>query len=207
MSLTVTTNGGCTNNNSSGPIIVNAYQSPVASFSVNSTLLNLPYDALICTNLTTGANAYYWGFGDGNTSNAVNPSHLYTSVGIYQVQLIATSLYGCSDTAYAQVTTDADIVFPNAFTPNTDGGSGGTYDYSSLNNDVFFPYTSGVIDFKLQIYNRWGELIFESNNIKQGWDGYYRDRICQVGVYVWKAYAKLNNGKIFNKTGDVTLLK
>jgi gliding motility-associated-like protein len=64
-----------------------------------------------------------------------------------------------------------------------------------------------VVDFKFQIFNRWGELIFETFDIKQGWDGYYRGKLCQQDVYVWKAYLKLNNGKIFNKTGDVTLLR
>jgi gliding motility-associated-like protein len=207
VNLTVTTDAGCTNNNGASPIIVNAYPNPVASFTVNSTLLNLPYDVLVCTNQSSGATTYNWNFGDGNTSTAVNPSYLYTSVGEYLIQLIATSNFGCTDTAYAHVITDADIVFPNAFTPNTAGSSGGYYDPKSIDNDIFFPYSSGVIDFKFQIFDRWGELIFETDNIKQGWDGYYRDKPCQVGVYVWKAYAKLNNGKIFNKTGDVTLLK
>ena len=207
VNLTVTTNGGCTNNNSSAPIIVNAYPRPVAAFAINLALLNLPYDILVCTNQSTGAISYNWNFGDGNMSTAVNPNYLYTTIGNYEIQLIATSNFGCTDTAYAHVVTDADIVFPNAFTPNANGPSGGTYDPKSIDNDIFFPYTSGVIDFKFQIFNRWGELIFETDNIKQGWDGYYRDKPCQVGVYVWKAYAKLNNDKIFNKTGDVTLLK
>jgi gliding motility-associated-like protein len=207
VNLTVTTDAGCTSNNGTSPIVVYAYPNPVASFTINSNLLNLPYDVLVCTNQSTGAITYNWNFGDGNTSTSVNPSYLYTSVGEYLIQLIATSSFGCIDTAYAHVITDADIVFPNAFTPNTSGSSGGYYDPKSIDNDIFFPYSSGVIDFKFQIFDRWGELIFETDNIKQGWDGYYRDKPCQVGVYVWKAYAKLNNGKIFNKTGDVTLLK
>ena len=207
VNLTVTTNGGCTNNNTSLPIIVYAYPVPTASFSINNTLFNLPYDVLICTNQSTNAVTYNWSFGDGSTSSAVNPSYLYPLVGNYQIQLIATSLYGCIDTAYAQVTTDADVVFPNAFTPNTNGSQGSFYNPANYDNDIFYPFTSGVIEYKLQIFNRWGELVFETEDIKQGWDGYYRGVICQVDAYIWKAYVKLNNGKIFNKTGDVTLLK
>ncbi len=207
ISVTVTTGGGCTNNSSSAPIVVSAYPFPVASFSINSTYLNLPYDALVCTNQSSGAITYNWNFGDGGQSTEINPNHNYTSVGAFQIQLIATSQYGCSDTAYRQIITDADVVFPNAFTPNTNGPSGGYYIPGNLNNDIFFPYTSGVVDFKFQVFNRWGELIFETDNIKQGWDGYYRDKICQLDVYVWKAYVKLNNGKVFNKAGDVTLLR
>lgn len=207
VTLTVTTTGGCTNNNVGAPIVISAYPYPVAAFSVNSYLLNLPYDVLSCTNLSTGAVSYNWNFGDGSSSTLFSPNHNYTAVGIYTVQLIATSQYGCSDTAEVKITTDADVVFPNAFTPNSDGPSGGYYIPGNLDNDIFFPYTSGVIEYKFQIFNRWGELIFETEDIKQGWDGYYREKICQVGVYVWKAFVKLNNGKEFNKTGDVTLLR
>lgn len=207
ISLSVSTDGGCINSNASSPIVVNAYPYPVAQFSVNTHVLNLPYDVLTCTNQSTGAVTYNWNFGDGGSSSLTNPSYNYNTIGDFQIQLIATSQYGCSDTAYQQVITDADVVFPNAFTPNGDGPSGGYYVLGSLDNDIFFPYTSGVVDYKFQIFDRWGELIFETEDIKQGWDGYYRGKICQLGVYVWKAYVKLNNGKEFRKTGDVTLLR
>jgi gliding motility-associated-like protein len=207
VTVTVTTSGGCTNNNSSAPYLIHAYPFPVAAFNLNSTNLDLPYDALVTSNQSVGATTYYWTFGDGGSSTLFNPTYLYSSVGIYPVQLIASSAFGCSDTAYAEVTTNTDVVFPNVFTPDIDGSSGGFYDITSLTNDVFFPYTSGVVEFKLQIFNRWGELIFETRDIKQGWDGYYRGQLCQQDVYIWKAYVKLNNGKTFNKTGDVTLLR
>ena len=78
---------------------------------------------------------------------------------------------------------------------------------NNFSNDIFFPYSAGVIEFKIEIFNRWGEEVFESLDIKQGWDGYYRGQICQQDVYVWKANVKLNNGKMFHKSGDVTLLR
>jgi gliding motility-associated-like protein len=207
ITLTVSTGGGCTNNTNSAPIVVSAYPFPVASFTVNQTEFNLPYDELICTNLSTGAVSYNWSFGDGGTSTAVHPHYTYSTVGFYNIQLIATSPFGCSDTATVRVSTDASVVFPNAFTPNEDGTNDGYYIPGSLDNDIFFPYASGVIEYKFQVFNRWGELIFETEDFKQGWNGYYRGKICQIGVYVWKAYVKLNNGKTFNLTGDVTLLR
>ena len=207
VTLMVSTAGGCTTNNSTASFTVTAYPVPTAAFSVNSTNLNLPFDELILNNQSIGANSYNWSFGDAGTSTLFNPHYLYTSVGVFQVQLIAMSQFGCLDTAFAEITTDADVIFPNVFTPNSDGPSGGTYDINNLNNDIFFPYTSGVIEFKLEIFDRWGEEIFESLNIKQGWDGYYRGALCQQDVYVWKAYLKLNNGKKINKSGDVTLLR
>lgn len=207
VSLTVTTFGGCTNNNNSAPVTIFGYPIPTAAFTINSATLNIPAEQLICTNQSTGANSYSWNFSDGLTSTLLNPQHLYSVVGNFQVQLIASNQFGCSDTAVRTVTTDADVIFPNAFSPSTNGPNGGAYNLNNTDNNVFFPYTAGVSEYKMQIFNRWGELIFESNDINIGWDGYYRGVICPQDVYVWKAYMKLNNGKTFNKTGDVTLLQ
>ena len=203
--LTVTSDSGCVTTKSKSNFIM-VYPNPSALFSVNLTDLNLPDDELICTNQSVGASIYNWSFGDGGTSTLTDPHHAFTTVGALQIQLIASTPYGCSDTSQLEVTANADVIFPNAFTPSINGSSGGEYNKEALDNDVFFPYTYGVIEFKLEIFDRWGELIFESFDIKKGWDGYFKGRLCQQGVYVWKAYVKLNNGKVFNKSGSVTLL-
>ncbi len=207
VSLTVSTAGGCTSNNLSSPLMIIAHPIPTAAFSVSSIDLELPYDVLTLNNQSVGANSFYWEFGDTGTSTQFNPQYVYSSLGVFQVQLIAMSQYGCVDTAFAEITTNADVIFPNAFTPNPNGSQGGIYDINNLSNDIFFPYSSGVVEFKIEIFNRWGEEIFESLDIKQGWDGYYRGAICQQDVYIWKAYVKLNNGKVLHKNGDVTLLR
>ncbi|MDP2387136.1 MAG: PKD domain-containing protein, partial [Bacteroidota bacterium] len=207
VTLVITTDAGCTSNSSANPIVVNSNPSPTAGFTVNATEFNLPFDALHCTNSSIDAVSYSWDFGDGNYSSETGPTHLYTTVDHFQIQLVATNQFGCTDTAFQEVVTNADVIFPNIFTPNPGGPTGGSYTTGSLTNDVFFPYTSGVVEYKLEIYNRWGELIFESQDINIGWDGYYRNEMCPLGVYVWKAYIKLNNGKEFNKSGDVTLLR
>ncbi|MGB3949052.1 MAG: PKD domain-containing protein, partial [Bacteroidia bacterium] len=206
VSLTVTTSGGCTNNNSLSPQTINGYPYPTAAFSLNATELNLPYDVMQCINQSQGATSYVWNFGDGVSSTQDSPNYLYSSIGIFNVELIATTINGCSDTAYSMVTTNADIVFPSAFTPNVDASSGGEYDINSLTNDVFFPYTAGVVEYNLEIFNRWGEKIFESNDVKKGWDGYYNGKICQQDVYIWRAFLKLNNGKEYEKNGNLTLI-
>ncbi len=207
VSLIVSTDGGCTSNNGSSPVTIQAYPYPVAGFNINTTTLSLPADPLICTNTSSGANSYSWTFGDGGTSTVASPQYMYTSVGTFDILLIATNQFGCSDSATREVITDADVAFPNVFSPNPNGPGGGTYNINDLTNDVFFPFTAGVSEFKMQIFNRWGELIFESDDINIGWDGYYRGKMCPQDVYVWKAFLKLNNGKIYNKTGDVTLLQ
>ncbi|PBQ33749.1 hypothetical protein CNR22_18835 [Sphingobacteriaceae bacterium] len=207
VNLEVTTDRGCTNTNTSTPVIIHAYPKPFAAFVLNSDSLDLPYDILKATNQSTGAVNYNWTFGQDGNSSLHSPQFELQSLGDIKIQLIAISNYGCLDTAYRYVNTNADIVFPNAFTPNTNGSSLGAYSASSLSNDVFFPYTSGVTDYNLQIFNRWGELIFESTDLAYGWDGYYKGKLCQVGVYVWKANVHLSNGKKFRKSGNLTLLR
>jgi gliding motility-associated-like protein len=196
VSLTVNTDGGCTSNSAGAPYAIFNYPVPNAGFNVADDFLSLPYELLNCANTSTNAVSYNWDFGDGGTSTLTNPTHAYNLVGFFDITLTATNQYGCTDTEVKEITTDAEVVFPNAFSPNSD-----------FFNDVFFPFTSGVVDYKLEIFNRWGELIFVSTDVKTGWDGYYRGKVCTQDVYIYKAYLKLNNGKTYAMTGDVTLLQ
>jgi gliding motility-associated-like protein len=106
------------------------------------------------------------------------------------------------------------ILFPNAFTPNPTESNGGSYtleiqipNYRST--DVFYPVWHGVDKMKgyaLQIFNRWGQLIFRSNDIERGWDGYINGELAPQGTYIYKASGVFSNGKTFTKTGEISLL-
>jgi gliding motility-associated-like protein len=76
-----------------------------------------------------------------------------------------------------------------------------------LDNNVFYPVFAGVEDFQLQIYNRWGELLYESLDVNRGWDGRYKGTLVQQGVYVWRARVTFTDGKQVIKAGDLTLLR
>lgn len=209
VSLTATTDAGCTNNNAATPLTVTMNPVPNAAFSTNGTQFNIPFETTQFSNQSTpvGSLNFNWNFGDGTTSSLLNPSHLYNNLGTFNVQLIVTNQFGCKDTAFANIETVTEIKVPTAFTPNENGPNGGLYDINSLTNDVFFPYSSGVKEYTLSIFNRWGELIFETKDFKQGWDGYYRGKLCPQAMYVWKIDLIWDNGKKFNKVGDVTLLR
>jgi gliding motility-associated-like protein len=188
---------------------------PTAGFFASPLVVSALSDPVNCINVSTGATSYIWDFGDGSTDNTVNPSHVYSTPGTYQITLTAISAFGCQNmftlpgTILVESTTE--ITVPNAFTPNTGGSTGGStgglYDPTSLSNDIFHPNVKGVKKYQLSIYNRWGELIFESLDPEIGWDGFYRDELCQQGVYVWKIKATSNTGEVITKTGDVTLLR
>ncbi|TAJ04399.1 hypothetical protein DMA11_23850 [Marinilabiliaceae bacterium JC017] len=91
---------------------------------------------------------------------------------------------------------------------NPNGPNGGHYVYGEKENYVFYPFVQeGIEEYNLQIFTRWGELIFESTDLHVGWDGYYRGKLASQGVYIWKVVCKLGTGALVVKTGDVTLLR
>ncbi|PKP23105.1 MAG: hypothetical protein CVU05_00840 [Bacteroidetes bacterium HGW-Bacteroidetes-21] len=205
--LTLTTTQGCTSNSQGYPLEIFAFEKPTASFNVNATTVYLPNEPVICTNTSQDALAYWWSFGDGYTTTQEHPRHTYSQLGVYTITLIATNTYTCSDTATIEIDATSDIIFPNVFTPNPDIAPGGVYDVNDYSNQIFFPFASGIEEFKMQIFNRWGELIFETNDIAIGWDGYYRGDLCQQDVYVYKATAIFIDGHKVEKVGDILLLR
>jgi gliding motility-associated-like protein len=157
------------------------------------------------SNTSVGADNYIWNFGDGQTSTIENPSHYYTNTsnGIV-VQLIAISDLGCIDSTSITIPYEEAEVFwvPNSFTPDADE-----------HNQVFFPvFTSGFdpYNFEMLIFDRWGELVFESHNANLGWDGSYgpNARKAQDGTYTWKiSFKSLYNDKRKSVLGHVTLMR
>jgi gliding motility-associated-like protein len=161
-------------------------------------------------NYSRGAENYFWDFGDGGTSDLRDPSWLYNKAGDYNIKLKAVSEYGCADSmiienAFAEKS--PEIIFPNVFSPNLNGPTGGYYSRGESNNDVFHPYTAEEpVEYQLRIFNRHGNLIFESNDLHKGWDGYFKEKLQPQGVYVWKIRGKYGNGESFVRMGDLTLL-
>ncbi len=182
-------------------------------FDYRPNEVSVPNDPLILFNLSDDADTYLWDMGDGTISTELNPEHTYQEEGVYTISLIANNEFGCADTFEIENAVTAissgSLVFPTAFTPNSGGRTDGSYDPRTLDNSVFFPIFEGVVDYQLLIFNRWGEIVFETDDVNTGWDGYYRDRdeMCAQDVYVWKATGKFANGKTFEEAGEITLLK
>ena len=162
-------------------------------------------------NFSQNADRYLWNFGDGQFSEDENPSHYYNNIGVFDVQLIANNENNCPDTfaieAAVRVVAGGRLQMPNAFTPNPNGSNGGVTNGDVLSNDVFFPLFDQVDKFHMQIFNRWGELIFETRDIHIGWDGYFNGELCPQDVYVYKAEVVYPGGETDVLVGDVTLLR
>jgi gliding motility-associated-like protein len=140
-------------------------------------------------NMSSGASAYIWNFGDNSDeSYLVNPFHVFPTdePGTYQVQLIAINQAGCTDTTHINIIVNDELIIyvPNTFTPDGDNY-----------NNVFKPVLADGFDpqnYTLLIFNRWGQIVFESHDVAFGWDGTFSqyDQSVQDGTYTWKITVK-----------------
>ncbi len=192
------------------------YDLPMASFDFRPGLVYVPDTELLTYNFSDGATGYLWDFGDGATSDEKEPKHTYKIEGVYDITLIAMNDHGndvvCTDTLVRKVTAKQGGVtrVPNAFTPNPNGPSssaGGAPGANSF-NDVFLPQVKGAEEFNMQVFDRWGNLVFESNNSNVGWDGYDKDGdLLPAGVYVYKLTLRLSDGQRTTQVGDITMIR
>jgi hypothetical protein len=190
---------------------VTVHPRPKAHFEIYPEKAVIPHDEIHFLNYSTNAVQSKWDFGDGATSDFFEPSHTYTVFSSYDVRLVVTSDWGCSDSLIIYNAFSGSqyfIDFPNAFIPNAQGPTGGFYSSKSDEGaQVFHPSFSGVTDYQLKIFSKLGIPIFESGDINIGWDGYNKGQLCEPGVYIWKVRGKFRNGEPFTKMGDVILLK
>ena len=190
---------------------IRVFPKPTAKFIASPLTVYVPNQSTQFTNQSISAASYTWSFGDGGSSKEFNPSHTYTSPGQYQIRLIVTSNKGCRDTFLLPETVvaldETSVEVPNAFTPNPNGSPGTKYNPKDLSNDIFHPNIKGTEKYTLSIYSRWGELLFETKDPEEGWDGYYKGKLCTQDVYIWKVTATFVDGKTYSKTGDLLLLK
>ena len=186
VSLTVTGTNGCSNSLLKGAML-EVYPNPVAAFTPTPTQGTL-IDAIIdFNNQSMDGTNWYWQFGDGSSSTEEHPSYMYSDTGWHQVMLVASSINGCLDTTYSDVyiAPDFSIFFPNAFTPNGD-----------LQNDDFggIGVFEGIKEYDLLIYNRWGELVYRTDDPYQSWNGRkYNDQANPVspdGAYAYIALVR-----------------
>ena len=185
----------------------------IAGFVATPATARLPSAAVAFVATLHGtATNYHWSFGDGEVATTAAPTHTYNIVGDYTVTLRVSDAQGCADTlakaAYVKVlaandpthpdeTTDADVFIPTAFTPNNDGV-----------NDVFLVRGEGLTNFTLQIYNVWGEKLFDATDQQFGWDGMHPNGTCALnGAYVYITTFVNSAGKKRTITGAVNVIK
>ena len=202
VTLTTTSAAGCTNTLTI-PNFVCANPFAVADASVGDPTHTVIDPSFQFFNNSSNATSYTWNFGDGTGSTETNPSHSYPGTpGSYTVMLAANNQFGCPDTTYLTVVIEDELIFyvPNTFTPDGDE-----------HNNMFTPVFYSGFDpqsFTMLIFDRWGEIIFETHDVDQGWHGTYLDGVVKEGVYTWTMQFKVSESdKKVTYTGHVTLLK
>ena len=182
---------------------VTVYPQPIANFHIVSqdSLHLFTYDLIhFIDNSTVLAPSnivqWHWDFGEGSPSNEQNPYHIYNNPGTYNVCLIVSSQHDCTNDTCKEVIVIEGIQIPNVFTPNGDG-----------KNDFFDIRASGMTQFHLQIYNRWGALLFESESPSVKWDGRtLSGEQADDGTYFYILNAK-SESKDYSNHGYITLLR
>jgi gliding motility-associated-like protein len=218
--LTVVSGDGCLATYSSSEVI-HVFDVPVADFIYSPVEVTILSPTVYFEDKSSGGEIYTWNFGDGNgvsgpmdeeipdsLSNGGltqgtfdNPDHLYQEPGLYEVTLTVSN-GDCERSIKKMVIVKDEYTFylPNAFTPNDDG-----------RNDVFYPVGTGIDPsaFMMQIFNRWGELIFETYNYGEqyGWDGTIRNKPAPIDVYVWRIYTRDHLGVDRDYMGHVLLYR
>ncbi len=208
VTLSVNAANGCSSTVTQANLIC-VEETPVADFAALPNVITVFDPPVQFLNTSSGGAQYIWDFGDGSPLLEANdPTHDYSqdSVGAYLVTLLATSPSGCTDTAYAFIQIIDDVIFyvPNSFTPDGD-----------IINQTFQPvFTSGFdpAEYSMRIFNRWGEVVFETNDAAFGWDGGYGDgsnyKMMQDGNYTWKIeFTVLQTDERIMKVGHVNLLR
>lgn len=189
---------------------VEVFKNPISQFSVNSDYIQEQGVKLITTNQSQFADNYKWDFGDSYTSIENSPTHYYENNGIYTVILIAYN-DACSDTSMKNITIangeGGYIIIPNAFTPSNNYKNDGNFKTDDEVNDIFYPVISGAKSYSLDIYNRWGEHLFHTDNLLKGWNGYFKGELCQQDVYIYNIHVVYHNNTEEKLVGHLTLVR
>lgn len=199
VSLTLIRNLPCPDTSKTSINSITVNPTPLADFVFSPTLTTI-FDPEIYFENSSSADAitFDYDFGDGGTSVYMNEKHTYSKPGTYPVRLKIKNRFDCEN----QITKDVKILpefrfwIPNTFTP----------DDNNL-NDIYMPVTVGVLDYTFEIFDRWGEKIFSTNDPYTGWDGKRKGKKCKQDVYVWKIIFKNEvDLRYYQKVGHVLLL-
>jgi len=201
--LTVTTGDGCTHTITMANY-VSVYAIPVAEFSAGPQPTTNLNPEICFTDESIGAATWSWSFGDLLNSGSIlqSPCFTYPDTGCFDVVLTVTSVEGCVNivTHPVCITPDYTMFIPNTFTPNGDGS-----------NDLFFPKGAGIdlSTFEMWIFDRWGNMIYYTDDLNKGWDGRANggSDVAQVDTYVYKIRAKDFLETKHQYIGHVNLIK
>lgn len=197
--LTATNGYGCSSSETKTNY-VNVTAHPVAGFSVVPATVTMDNPVVQIVDNSQFAQTYSYTMGDGASYTQAQPSHGYTSEGEYEIVQLVSNALGCSDKATITVSVlpYTNVFVPNSFTPSGDDI-----------NETWSPIISYITKYQLRIYDRWGSLVYETDDIYKGWNGKLRNKgkVMEAGVYAFKISFTELSGKTREMMGHVTLVR
>ena len=200
--LTLTSDQGC-KNELYKPGFVTLNPLPEAAFDINPTSISILAPQVEFSDQTLGNGKlirWDWDFGDMSGSTEIDPVHLYQESGTYRIRLAVMNQYFCKDTVFKIIEVKPEFTFfiPNAFTPDDDGV-----------NDVFMGAGIGIAEYSMDIFDRWGNHIFNTTQIEKGWDGKVEGakEVSQQDVYVYLVKLTDIFGQLHRYIGRVNLVR
>ncbi len=181
------------------PDLITVYSSPISKFSATPLVTDIFHPDFQIFDQSFDSDYLEYRYDDSLYLYTRNPSLSFVESGGHLIYQIVVNEFGCVDSSFLILTISPQttLYIPNTFTP----------DGNKFNN-VFQPIVYDALKYNLQIFNRWGMLIFETSNQKEGWDGTYKGEICQDGVYTYLVkYTDIQTNEKISKTGFVNLLR
>lgn len=200
ITLIVQNAGGCADTITLiGAVTISAQ--PVAGLAALPETVSELFPEVTFNDLATGGTNCVLYFGDGDSTTNCNfgsITHMYPNAGTFTAMYVVTNADGCNDTAWITIVVEeqSTVYVPNAFTPNSSGL-----------NEMFLAYGTNVQSFEMLVFDRWGMLIYKSDDITKGWDGTYKNDPCQEDVYVWRIIWTDAQDKKHKLMGHVSLLR
>ncbi|HQQ94738.1 MAG TPA: gliding motility-associated C-terminal domain-containing protein [Bacteroidia bacterium] len=182
--------------------VIPVYAKPLADFEFSPIRPIENEGPVLFTNTSSGDYQVKWSWTFMTdkvfTVNSKNAAYTFDEAGLYPVALLVENKYSCKDTILktVEILPDFHVYVPNAFSPNNDGL-----------NDVFFPVMRGVKKYTLQIFDRWGALLFESRDASLNWDGTYKGQACEQAAYTWILNLLTVQGEEEHRSGSVLLYR
>lgn len=199
ITLTVENSFGCTNTLTQANFI-EVYPKPLAQFDITPQTTTFLEPDVETDNQSIGNLNNVWSSGDGTDYHTTNFAHTYADTGSYLVTLTVENGYGCTDDTSKIVRVNAKnlLYVPNTFTPDGDG-----------KNDLFFPVGFDIVerDYNFYIFNKDGDLIFQTDNLTKAWDGTEKGKPAKTDTYVWRILYRDSKGEKYEKMGHVNLLR
>ena len=185
-------------NSTSAPVTVTVHTNPIADFTSDPADTALSFTTIqFIDQSTNDVISWSWTFGNGQTSNNQNPTTEYTSGGTFPITLTVSN-GNCTDsiTKYIYIDDESIVWIPTGFTPNNDGL-----------NDTWDIYTRNITEFSVTVWNRWGNLIFQSTDPNVRWNATYEGKAVQEDAYTFVVKATTRKGKKIQKLGTVTIIR